>query len=54
MGTELYAGDLDGAAQTVIERALSAEGGYASLTGVHGLRSPSATPACGTRSTAHG
>ena len=37
MGTELYAGDLDGAAETVIERALSAEGGYASLTGVHGL-----------------
>jgi N-acetylglucosaminyldiphosphoundecaprenol N-acetyl-beta-D-mannosaminyltransferase len=37
MGTELYAGDIDGAAETVIERALSAQGGYASLTGVHGL-----------------
>ena len=37
MGTELYAGDLEGAARTVIDRALSGEGGYASLTGVHGL-----------------
>ena len=37
MGTELYAGDLEGAAAAVIERALSGEGGYASLTGVHGL-----------------
>jgi len=37
MGVELYAGDLGGAAQTVIDRALSKEGGYASLTGVHGI-----------------
>jgi len=37
MGTELYAGDLEGAARTVIHRALSGQGGYASLTGVHGL-----------------
>ena len=37
MGTELYVGNLEGAARIVIERALSAEGGYASLTGVHGL-----------------
>jgi UDP-N-acetyl-D-mannosaminuronic acid transferase (WecB/TagA/CpsF family) len=37
MGTELYAGDLEGAAAAVIERALSRQGGYASLTGVHGL-----------------
>ena len=37
MGTELYAGDLDGASTAVIERALSGQGGYASLTGVHGL-----------------
>ena len=37
MGTELFAGDLDAASQAVIERALSGRGGYASLTGVHGL-----------------
>jgi N-acetylglucosaminyldiphosphoundecaprenol N-acetyl-beta-D-mannosaminyltransferase len=37
MSIELYAGDLDEAARTVIGRALSAQGGYASLTGVHGL-----------------
>ena len=37
MGIELYAGDLKGAARAVIDRALSGEGGYASLTGVHGL-----------------
>jgi N-acetylglucosaminyldiphosphoundecaprenol N-acetyl-beta-D-mannosaminyltransferase len=37
MGTELYAGNLNGAVRAVIERALSGEGGYASLTGVHGL-----------------
>jgi N-acetylglucosaminyldiphosphoundecaprenol N-acetyl-beta-D-mannosaminyltransferase len=37
MGTELYAGDLEGAVAAVIERALARRGGYASLTGVHGL-----------------
>ncbi len=37
MGTELYAGDLEGAVAAVIERALARQGGYASLTGVHGL-----------------
>ena len=37
MGIELFAGDLDAASQAVIERALSGQGGYASLTGVHGL-----------------
>jgi len=37
MGIELYAGGLDDAADAVIERALSGQGGYASLTGVHGL-----------------
>jgi N-acetylglucosaminyldiphosphoundecaprenol N-acetyl-beta-D-mannosaminyltransferase len=37
MGIELYAGELEGAARAVIERALSKQGGYASLTGVHGL-----------------
>lgn len=37
MGTALYAGDLEGAAHTVVKRALSGQGGYASLTGVHGL-----------------
>jgi N-acetylglucosaminyldiphosphoundecaprenol N-acetyl-beta-D-mannosaminyltransferase len=37
MGTELFAGDLDSASRTVIDRALSGQGGYASLTGVHGL-----------------
>jgi N-acetylglucosaminyldiphosphoundecaprenol N-acetyl-beta-D-mannosaminyltransferase len=37
MGIRLYAGHLDDAAQLVVARALSGEGGYASLTGVHGL-----------------
>jgi N-acetylglucosaminyldiphosphoundecaprenol N-acetyl-beta-D-mannosaminyltransferase len=37
MGVDLFAGEPDVAARLVIDRALSAEGGYASLTGVHGI-----------------
>ena len=37
MGIDLFAGEPDQAAMLVIERALSGEGGYASLTGVHGI-----------------
>lgn len=37
MGIHLYAGAPDDAAMLVVERALSGDGGYASLTGVHGI-----------------
>jgi N-acetylglucosaminyldiphosphoundecaprenol N-acetyl-beta-D-mannosaminyltransferase len=37
MSIRLYSGDLDAAARMVIARALSGEGGYGSLTGVHGI-----------------
>jgi len=37
LGFRFYAGSLEGAARTVILRALSGEGGYACLTGVHGI-----------------
>ncbi len=38
-GNEFYAGALIDAADTVIERALSGQGGYATLTGAHGVTS---------------
>jgi N-acetylglucosaminyldiphosphoundecaprenol N-acetyl-beta-D-mannosaminyltransferase len=37
LGFRFYAGSIDDAARTVIVRALSGEGGYACLTGVHGV-----------------
>ena len=37
MGIDLFAGEPDEAALLVIDRALSGAGGYASLTGVHGI-----------------
>ena len=37
LGTTFFAGSLSEAADLVIDRALSGEGGYATLTGVHGV-----------------
>jgi N-acetylglucosaminyldiphosphoundecaprenol N-acetyl-beta-D-mannosaminyltransferase len=37
LGFSYYAGDIAGAAQVVIDRALSGAGGYGCLTGVHGV-----------------
>src|SRR6478672_8678832 len=37
LGTAFFAGSLSEGADLVIERALSGEGGYATLTGVHGV-----------------
>jgi N-acetylglucosaminyldiphosphoundecaprenol N-acetyl-beta-D-mannosaminyltransferase len=37
LGTRFYAGTLSGAADLVIDRALTGDGGYATLTGVHGV-----------------
>jgi N-acetylglucosaminyldiphosphoundecaprenol N-acetyl-beta-D-mannosaminyltransferase len=43
-GNEFYAGTLSDAAEAVVERALSGEGGYATLTGTHGLTSVAHDP----------
>jgi N-acetylglucosaminyldiphosphoundecaprenol N-acetyl-beta-D-mannosaminyltransferase len=37
LGFDFFAGTIEGAAEAVIDRALSGEGGYACLTGVHGI-----------------